>query len=217
MMLFSISLILGVTRAEEQNTYFVLKVNPGTGLDDFFNHFFSLYINEHKIEPNKDASWSLDAGQGVTLESGNYMLHRNEKYYSTTDGSLQIDQVTDDRRGTGKNWFFDIKKIKISDNLGKYLEYVFKFTTPDPEVAINAYIREYSDIQTVIFGQHFYPVWDGIGIENGIDLVSTAFPSIKIPEKSDIFYFNPCGSQAGYNDMRNGSWEAANATNMCGG
>ena len=71
---------------------------------------FSLCINELKIEPNKDASWSLDAGQGVTLESGNYMLHRNDKFYSTTDGSLEIDQVTDDRRGTGKNLFFDIKK-----------------------------------------------------------------------------------------------------------
>ena len=42
-MLFSISLILGLTRAEERNTYFVLKVNPGTGLDDFFNHFFLIY------------------------------------------------------------------------------------------------------------------------------------------------------------------------------
>ena len=37
------------------------------------------------------------------------MLHRNGKFYTTTDGTLQIDQVTDDRKGTGK----DENKLKI--------------------------------------------------------------------------------------------------------
>ena len=64
---------------------------------------------------NDDASWVLTGPNGFQLESGTYMLHRHANFYHTQDKSLTVKVVTRDREGT--------------DNLGKYKEHVFKFTT----------------------------------------------------------------------------------------
>ena len=59
------------------------------------------------------------------------------------------------------------------------------------------FIRHYEEKETLIFRQHFYPVWDGMGV-GGKDNVSTAFPSIKVPKDSSAFYVNPCDDMGGW-------------------
>ena len=48
------------------------------------------------------------------------------------------------------------------------------------------------------------------------DQVSTAFPSVKVPAKSDAQFINPCKHMAGWY-TRKFDWNAANVGNMCGG
>ena len=59
------------------------------------------------------------------------------------------------------------------------------------------FIRHYEEKQTLIFRQHFYPVWDGM-TNGGKDNVSTSFPSVRVPDKSNSFYINPCDDMGGW-------------------
>ena len=77
-----------------------------------FNFIFASNLN---VTINDDASWSLTGPNGFKLDSGTYMLHRHGSFYHTQDKSLTVSLVTKKREGT--------------DNIGKYLEHVFKFST----------------------------------------------------------------------------------------
>ena len=48
------------------------------------------------------------------------------------------------------------------------------------------------------------------------DKVSTAFPSVKVPEKSEAQFINPCEHMAGWY-TRKFDWNQGNVGNMCGG
>ena len=79
------------------------------------------------------------------------------------------------------------------------------------------FIRIYPRREFVVFRQHFYSNhWTGMGVGDK-NKVSTSFPSIKVPKKSDSYYFNPCGNMAGWTFDRKGTWDQKNITNMCGG
>ena len=77
--------------------------------------FAQIFAGQLNVAINPDASWSLMGTNGFHLESGTYMLHRNGQFFHTDDQSLMVEIVTDNRTGT--------------DNLGTYVEHVFKFTT----------------------------------------------------------------------------------------
>ena len=77
-------------------------------------------------------------------------------------------------------------------------------------------MRNYVELETVVFGQHFYPTYPNMSMFDR-DRVSTSFPSIKVPPTSDAYYINPCGYHTGWTDLRKGSWDQKNMTDMCGG
>ena len=59
---------------------------------------------------------------------------------------------------------------------------------------MHAFIKHYETRDILIMGQHFYPTWTGMAVGSNRDAVSTSFPSIKVPEKTETtYYFNPCG------------------------
>ena len=51
---------------------------------------------------------------------------------------------------------------------------------------------------------------------NSSDIVSSAYPSLKIPLKSESFFINPCGPMAG-KDARKGVWGLVDMENHCNG
>ena len=83
-------------------------------------------------------------------------------------------------------------------------------------VEAHVYMRNYVELETVVFGQHFYPTYPNMSMFDR-DRISTSFPSIKVPETSDAYYINPCGYHTGWTDLRKGSWDQKNMTDMCGG
>ena len=61
----------------------------------------------------RDGTFKLKGKHGFELESGSYMLHRNNVSYSTADGSLQVKHLV---------------LVKGEDVLGEYHEHSFQFT-----------------------------------------------------------------------------------------
>ena len=113
----------------------------------FFALFCHLAWGRAQIKVEKDASFSIVGTDGFRLDSGTYMLHRGDKTYLTSDGSLKVDFVGLDAG---------------QDSNGHYEEFSYNFKTADKDVSMMAFIRTYHARQFAIFRQHFYPGFSGL-------------------------------------------------------
>ena len=113
----------------------------------FFALFCHLAWGRAQIKVEKDASFSIIGTDGFRLDSGTYMLHRGDKTYLTSDGSLKVDFVGIDAG---------------HDSNGHYEEFSYNFKTADKDVSMMAFIRTYHARQFAVFRQHFYPGFSGL-------------------------------------------------------
>ena len=163
----------------------------------------STVLARAKFEVKHDGSFSIVGTDGFVIESGIYMYRKDGKTFSTVDKSLDVSFV-DKTQGT--------------DVLGNYTEHTFYMGPPNETgmVGMMAFIRDYNEAQLAVFRQHFHPGFKGMSL-NDKTKVTTAFPSIKVPETSKSYYINPCDDMGGYEQLRKGSWDVKNMTNMCTG
>ena len=112
-----------------------------------FALFCHLAWGRAQIKVEKDASFSIIGTDGFRLDSGTYMLHRGDKTYLTSDGSLKVDFVGIDAG---------------HDSNGHYEEFSYNFKTADKDVSMMAFIRTYHARQFAVFRQHFYPGFSGL-------------------------------------------------------
>ena len=113
----------------------------------FFALVCHLAWGRAQIKVEKDASFSIIGTDGFRLDSGTYMLHRGDKTYLTSDGSLKVDFVGIDAG---------------HDSNGHYEEFSYNFKTADKDVSMMAFIRTYHAHQFAVFRQHFYPGFSGL-------------------------------------------------------
>ena len=85
----------------------------------------------------------------------------------------------------------------------------------DANVAMGAFIRIYPLEEFALFRQHFYPTWNGMSVGSA-DRVVSSFPSLSVPQKSNLKFINPCWHMAGFFSIQ-AEWDQANITQMCGG
>ena len=78
-----------------------------------------------------------------------------------------------------------------------------------------AVIKVYPLQEFALFRQHFYPTWNGMSVGDA-DRVVSAFPSLKVPKKSNLKFINPCWHMAGFFSIQ-AEWASSNVTQMCGG
>ena len=155
-----------------------------------------------KFEVNNDGSFSIIGTDGFMLESGNYMFRKEGATYSTVDKTLIVSFV-DKTQGT--------------DVMGNYTEHTFYMGPGKLGGGMDgmmAFIRNYDEGEFAIFRQHFHPGFKGMSLKDNLK-VTTAFPSIKVPQSSKSFYINPCDDMGGYEKLRKGAWDVKNMTNMC--
>ena len=163
--------------------------------------FFVFVDAKAKFQVYEDASFEVIGSNGFSVKSGNYMFRQNGMTFSTIDNSLLIDEFN---KKFGK------------DVLGTYEEHEF-YMRPKSDTlrGMNASIRVYQKEQFATFRQHFYPGFTGMSLNNDFK-VTTTFPSIQVPNNSNLQYINPCDEMAGWIKLRKGRWDVKNMTDMCG-
>ena len=166
------------------------------------------------FEVGRDGTFKIKGKHGFEIESGSYMLHRNNVTYSTADNSLTLKHgatyAGQDTLGEYHEHAFDVSAVK-----GKDLTAYTKLKFLDKQVAMTAFIRVYPAQEFALFRQHFYPSWDGMSVGDA-DRAVSAFPSVNVPKKSNMKFINPCWHMAGFFSIQ-AEWQSANVTLMCGG
>ena len=154
------------------------------------------------IEINKDASFKVHGTEGFFLESGSYMVRKDGKTYTTADGSLGV------------------KQTAVSsglDNMGEFHKYSFSMTPEkSDEPVMEARIKVYGRQNVAIFTQDFPKGVKGMSLKSRTK-VTSSFPSVKVPSKSDSFYLNPCDDMGGWEQLKKGPWQQSGMNNMCKG
>ena len=152
-----------------------------------------------KVE--KDASFDITGSDGFKLESGHYMFRKNGKTFSTVDSTLNVSLIA---KGHGL------------DLMGPFDETIFNMTAKSDALVVRASIRIYQEAQFAIFKQSFSGAFRGMSLHD-THKVTSSFPSLSVPKKSQSVYINPCDEMAGWTKLKMGKWNAANMTDMCAG